>query len=133
MTSSLENTSLIPSPAAIIGGSASTFRAFLKRYVPRLWDSSSYGTGGHPYNQSTTGDFALKSRSPGRGSHLTKDENGGVNDLDNHSEDAFPARTGSQKSILGADAKNGILMSKEFTMQVTEAEGPSKHLVAPFN
>lgn len=114
---------------AIICGSASTFRALLKKYVPRLLGSSArYGTGGmngHPYNQSSTGDFALKPY----GNQLSRDRAGGEPDSQ---ADMFSARPGSQRGILEG-GKKGIMMSKEITVKVTDAEASSQSQVAPFS
>lgn len=52
-------------PLAIICNSASTFKALLKTYLPKIWGS--YGSRGgpsdnprHQYNQSHSGQFGMK-------------------------------------------------------------------------
>lgn len=116
---------------AIICGSASTFRALIKRYIPGLLGSTRYGTGDHPYNHSSTGDFALKPYGAGRSNQLSRDKPSVGHGLyaDNMSDEAVPVRTGSQKSV----PKKGIMMNTEFTMKVTDADPSSQRQVAPYS
>lgn len=122
--------------AAIICGSASTFRILIKTYMPRLWDSRYYGSNmkGHLYNHSSTGDFALKPFGPSRSHHLSRDRPRGLHDMtyaDCLSEEA-PRLDSDQKALVGG-AKKGILMKKEFSMQVTDAGSSSQAHVAPLS
>ena len=89
---------------------------------------------GHPYNHSSTGDFALKPYGPGRSNPLSRDRPaGGGTDHDSQSEEITPARFGSQRSILDGEAKKGIMMRQEFSVKVTDASSPSPGQVAPFS
>jgi hypothetical protein len=104
---------------AIICGSASTFRILFKTYLPGLWGSRAVNSGikGHPYNPSSTGDFALKpygagSQQQSRNMDLSVND---VNGVDSRSE-----RLDSERSTLAGNSKHGIRMSTEFAMKISE-------------
>jgi hypothetical protein len=86
--------------AAIICSSASTFKAILKTYLPKVWGS--YGSQGpsashprHQYNQSHSGQFVMKPFGAGSSNKSHSNRKYGVSDLTeigNESEEAIVQR-----------------------------------------
>ncbi|KAK4462751.1 hypothetical protein QBC42DRAFT_326481 [Cladorrhinum samala] len=122
--------------AAVICGSASTFRVLFKTYAPRLWGSSRYGFSGgvngaakHPYVQSGSGSFAL--RTFGQGDDKSKKPKHELTALDSNSEEAIVPRGSGQSTRHN----NGIVMNNEFHMEVRTAsrhsDGADKKFVVP--
>ncbi|KAK4186371.1 hypothetical protein QBC35DRAFT_387350 [Podospora australis] len=109
--------------AAVICGSASTFRVLFKTYMPRLWGSNMrYGISGrpggsHPYDQSNSGSFALKTFGQGddKKSKLSS-KRGELTALDSNSEEAIVPK--ASKDFGGRN--NTIVMNSEFHMEVSE-------------
>lgn len=89
--------------------------------MPRLWGSRSYGNGNsktHPYDHSHSGNFALKTF--GQGSE--RDQKRTMNDMtefDSHSEEAIISSKG--RTGNAPENANGVMMSTEFTMEVSES------------
>ncbi|KAK0668448.1 hypothetical protein QBC41DRAFT_121977 [Cercophora samala] len=117
--------------AAIICGSASTFRVLFKTYMPRIWGGSRYGLSGpggksHPYDQSHSGSFALKTFGQGDDKRA-KVSNHELSALDSNSEEAIirpnHLHQGAQSSARGPSLEtknNAIVMNSEFTMEVSD-------------
>lgn len=102
--------------------------------MPRLWGSRYHASRGHPYNHSSTGDFALKPFGPSRSHHLSRDRPRGVHEItDPDSQSEEVARLDSDRSALVGDTKKGILMKKEFSMKVSDADTSGQGHVAPFS
>lgn len=98
--------------------------------MPRIWGSRYNQSGMKGYNQSSTGDFALKSFGAGRSHQLSGSRPKGAHDpMDLDSQSDASAR------LVGSDGKKGILMRQEFTVNVTDAEASSQsqNRVAPYS
>lgn len=97
--------------------------------MPRIWGSRYNQSGMKGYNQSTTGDFALRSFGAGRSNHLSASRPMGANDP------ALDSQSDSSARLVGNDGKKGILMRQEFTVKVTDAEPSSQgqSRVAPYS
>lgn len=109
--------------AAVICGSASTFRVLFKTYMPKLWGSNMrYGLSGqpgarsHPYDQSNSGSFALKPFGQGDDKKpKLSSKRGELTALDSNSEEAIV-----RKESLELGRNNTIVMNSEFHMEVME-------------
>ncbi|KAK4164572.1 hypothetical protein QBC43DRAFT_48544 [Cladorrhinum sp. PSN259] len=119
--------------AAIICGSASTFRVLFKTYTPRLWAGSWYGNGvsveagsKHPYNKSGSSSFALRTFGQGDDDSRSKRSKNQLTGLDSNSEEAIMPK--GEPSAHN----NTILMNSEFHMEVGTASlngDQEKHIV----
>ncbi|KAH8881991.1 hypothetical protein GQ53DRAFT_886317 [Thozetella sp. PMI_491] len=104
--------------AALICGSASTFKTLMRAYLPKLWGSKlSNGASSHQYDQSHSGDFAMKTFGQQQ-SRSTRNGKRGLHDLtvnDGSSEEAIvPPKLNDHKKIV---------MKREITMEVSEPIG----------
>lgn len=117
--------------AAIICGSASTFRVLFKTHAPHLWGGSRYGLSGasnggakgsvHPYDQSRSGIFALKTFGQGN----DRADKSKISAMDSNSEEAIVLQaqatpTGRISTFEGKDG-GGIMRNTVFTVDVSAA------------
>ncbi|KAF2179061.1 hypothetical protein K469DRAFT_694975 [Zopfia rhizophila CBS 207.26] len=112
--------------AAIICGSASTFKALLKTYLPRLWGSSRRGgsnTPRHQHNQSGSGQFAMKPYrlSPQKSNTHRKYGISGITTVEYGSQEAIVP----EPKVVGAhtQSNDGITMGKEVTVERLPSHG----------
>lgn len=111
---------------AIICGCASTFKIVLRTYLPRLWGSSmgsSAETPRHQYNQSHSGQFAMQPYGTNASKKSTSNRKYGLSDLTTLGNDSEEHIVTSPNQNTGSSEEwnNGIKMSKDITVQVTEA------------
>ncbi|KAF2020314.1 hypothetical protein BU24DRAFT_419859 [Aaosphaeria arxii CBS 175.79] len=112
---------------AIICGCASTFKVMFKTYLPGIWGNTMGGSGNprHQYNQSHSGQFALKPFSNSSTQKSSSNRKYGVGDLttvgygseENIVKDQ-PGQPGQQEH---QEWENGIKMSKDVTIHISEA------------
>lgn len=94
--------------------------------MPRLWGSSmgsSAETPRHQYNQSHSGQFAMQPYGTSSSKKSTSNRKYGVSDLTTLGNDSEEHIVTSPNQNTGSNEEwnNGIKMSKDITVQVTEA------------
>ena len=103
--------------------------------MPRVWGShyNSSGLKNHPYNPSSTGDFALKPYGQSRGDKVLQQKDQSMHDTaasNSHSDETTYLGVNSQGTVMEGHVNPGFVMRNEFT---TAVSGPSdRDRVAPF-